>query len=157
MNEPSPDDIKWMSEALKLAEEAAAKEEVPVGAIVVQGDRIVGRGFNLRETDQDPLAHAEVLAIRDAAKALGSWRLIGCKLYVTLEPCPMCLAACQLARVDEAIYGAKDLKGGALSLGYHLNENPKTNHRFPVRFSEMARCGEILSRFFAGRRKPKSG
>lgn len=151
------DNERWLLEALKLAEQAAARDEVPVGAVIIKDGQIVGRGYNLRETDQDPLAHAEVLAIRDAAKNLGSWRLIGCKLYVTLEPCPMCLAACQQARIDEAIYGAADPKGGALSLGYALHENPKTNHRFSVAHHVgVPRCGEILSRFFAERRKARS-
>src|SRR4051812_22800739 len=103
----------WISEALTLARLAQDADEVPVGAIVVGPDgRVIGRGHNRRETDQDPLAHAEVLAIRDAARALGSWRLVGCKLIVTLEPCPMCLAACQQARVEEVVYGASDAKGG---------------------------------------------
>src|SRR3954447_8827162 len=114
----------FMDMALELARQAAACDEVPVGAVVVDPEgRIVGKGFNLREQAQSPLAHAEILAIEGAARALGSWRLIGCSLYVTLEPCPMCLSACQQARLAQVIYGAKDPKGGALSLGYAVHQD----------------------------------
>jgi tRNA(adenine34) deaminase len=144
-----------MKEALKLAEQASSEDEVPVGAVVMLSGKIVGRGYNRREQDQNPLAHAEILAIQDAAKNLKSWRLNDCELIVTLEPCPMCLAACQQARIKEVIYGAKDPKGGALSLGYSLHEDPKTNHRFTVRFEETPECGKILSQFFEKKRKQK--
>ena len=152
----------WLSEAMKLAEVAASENEVPVGAVVVcadasaaaraAGGRLVGRGYNRRERDQDPLAHAEILAIREAASALGSWRLSDCTLVVTLEPCPMCLAACQQARIGAVYYGAKDPKGGALSLGYPLHQDTRTNHRFEARFVDEPGCGRILTEFFSKKR-----
>jgi tRNA(Arg) A34 adenosine deaminase TadA len=147
----------WMREALELARAAAAMDEVPVGAVVVhagpEGERVVGRGHNRRETDQSPVAHAEVLALAEAARALGSWRLTGCRLFVTLEPCPMCLGAAQQARVDGVEYGAADPKGGALSLGYRLHEDARTNHRFPVAHAPDEECGAVLREFFAGKRR----
>jgi tRNA(adenine34) deaminase len=146
---------QWLAEALKLAQIAATEDEVPVGAVVVQEGKIIGRGYNLRETRQDPLAHAEILAIQDAAKNLRSWRLVDCTLVVTLEPCPMCLAACQQARIGQVFFGAKDPKGGALSLGYPLHEDPKTHHRFKVQFEEDSACGAVLTEFFAKKRKKK--
>lgn len=149
--------MNWLDEALKLAAQAAREDEVPVGAVVVQrsagGERIVGRGYNRREADHNPVAHAEILAITDAAKNIGSWRLIDCDLYVTLEPCPMCLAASQQARVTSVVYGAKDPKGGALSLGYPLHEDKRLNHRFEAKFEESPECSRILSEFFRGKRK----
>ena len=145
--------MKPMEEALELARVAVGEDEVPVGAVVLLGDRIVGRGYNRREQDQSPIAHAEILAIQDAARTLGSWRLVGCSLHVTLEPCPMCLAACQQARVERVVFGARDPKGGALSLGFGLHEDARVNHRFPVVFEENPACGEILSAFFAQKRK----
>lgn len=144
--------MNWMEEALLLAREAAAEDEVPVGAIIVLDGKGVGRGYNRRETDQSPVAHAEILAIQDAARALGSWRLVDCELFVTLEPCPMCLAACQQARISRVIYGAKDPKGGAISLGYELNKDSRLNHRFEAVYEEMSECGEVLSEFFKKRR-----
>lgn len=149
------DKIKlWMQEALLLARRAAAEDEVPVGAVVISPEgQIVGRGYNLREQICNPVAHAEMLAIQDAAKTLGSWRLTDCLLVVTLEPCPMCLAACQQARVVKVIYGAVDPKGGALSLGYLLHQDSRTNHRFEVQYEAEPECGLILSRFFQKKRK----
>lgn len=146
-------DIQWMAQALELARTAALQDEVPVGAVIVRDGIKIAEGYNRREQTQDPLAHAEVLVIREAAKTIGSWRLTGCKLYVTLEPCPMCLAACQQARIDEVIYGAPDPKGGALSLTYLLHQDPKTHHRFPVRYESNKECGKILTAFFSKKRK----
>ncbi len=142
-----------MTEALALARQAASQDEVPVGAVVIHDGKIIGRGHNRRESDDDPTAHAEIFAIREAAKALGDWRLVGCTLVVTLEPCPMCLAASQLARVEKIVYGAADPKGGALSLGYKLNEDARTNHRFPVEHVETPECGAVLKEFFSAKRK----
>ena len=147
--------MSFLTEALKLAEQAASEDEVPVGAVVVHQGQIIGRGYNRREQDHDPLAHAEIIAIHEAAQKLKSWRLSDCQLFVTLEPCPMCLAACQQARIVEVDYGAQDPKGGALSLGYALHQDPKTNHRFTVSFEETPECGKILSRFFEKKRKQK--
>jgi len=153
MKKPNPAEVaSQMSEALKLAREALTHDEVPVGAIITQNGIVVGRGFNRRETDQNPTAHAEVLAIQDAAKNLGSWRLLDCVLHVTLEPCLMCLAACQQARLSKVIYGAKDPKGGALSLGYPLHEDMRTNHRFTVRYEACEASSQILKDFFAAKR-----
>jgi tRNA(adenine34) deaminase len=145
-----------MQVALELAALAAAEDEVPVGAVVVSPEgQIIGKGYNRREQDQSPLAHAEVLAIADASRALGSWRLIDCTLVVTLEPCPMCLAACQQARVREVVYGATDPKGGALSLGYKLHEDARTNHRFKVSFEETPESSKMLREFFAKKRNSR--
>jgi tRNA(adenine34) deaminase len=145
-----------MEEALRLAAQAAAEGEVPVGAVILHQGQIIGRGRNRREKLQDPLGHAEIAAIEEAARALGSWRLIDCSLIVTLEPCPMCLGALQQARIQEVFYGAADPKGGALSLGYRLHEDARTNHRFEVTLREEPRCGEILKDFFRSRRNTDS-
>lgn len=142
-----------MAEALEQARLAASEDEVPVGAVVVSGDgRVIGRGRNRREKRQDPLSHAELEAIREASAALGSWRLLDCVLVVTLEPCPMCLAASQQARVSEVVYGAADAKGGALSLGYRLHEDARTNHRFRATHRPNAACAEVLKEFFRRKR-----
>lgn len=147
-----------MELALALARQAAQEDEVPVGAVVIQhsaeGPRVVGRGYNRREQGHDPVGHAEIAAIREAAAHLGSWRLSACSLYVTLEPCPMCLGACQQARLRSVHYGAVDPKGGALSLGYRLHEDARTNHRFTVALEENAECAEVLREFFRLKRKP---
>ena len=151
---PSPEQWQvWLKEALCLAERAAQEDEVPVGAVVVLDGKVVGRGYNRREQDQNPLAHAEIMAIEEAARTIGSWRLERCLLVVTLEPCPMCLAACQQARIPGVVYGAKDPKGGALSLGYRLHEDLRTNHRFTVNFLEHSPSSEILKTFFARMRQ----
>lgn len=151
---PHPDAEKFLSQALELARKARALDEVPVGALIInpQG-QIIGKGYNLREKQQNPVAHAEVLAIQNAARELGSWRLNDCELFVTLEPCPMCLAACQQARLARVTYGAVDPKGGALSLGYALHADGRTNHRFEVVHHPFQECGQILSEFFSRKRK----
>lgn len=158
-NSPNPPEpcahAEWMSEALRLAEQAASESEVPVGAVVVHDGKIIGRGYNRREQDQNPLAHAEVMAIREAAQALGSWRLIDCTLVVTLEPCPMCLAASQQARISKIVFGTLDPKGGALSLGYRLHEDTRTHHRFAVVHEDSEACSLILKNFFKARRAEK--
>lgn len=150
----TPADPKWMQEALALARKAAEADEVPVGAVILSPDgRVIGKAHNLREKDQSPLAHAEILAIQEAAKSMGTWRLTDCLLVVTLEPCPMCLAACQQARIATVVYGAKDPKGGALSLGYALHEDQRTHHRFQVSYEAEPECSRILSEFFQKKRK----
>ena len=121
---------KFLLEALKHATDALTRDEVPVGAIIVKDGIVIAYGSNTREEMQDPTGHAEMTAIREAAKALSSWRLINCELYVTLEPCPMCLSACQQARLKRVVYGAKDEKGGAICLGYHVHQDVKLNHQF---------------------------
>ena len=142
----------FMDQALELARRAQAQEEVPIGAVLVHQGQVIGKGHNQRETLQDPISHAEIHALQDAAKRLGSWRLLDCELYVTLEPCPMCLAACQQARISKVIYGAHDPKGGAISLGYRLHEDVRTNHRFTVEFRESQACSQILTAFFRAKR-----
>ncbi|HAR41378.1 MAG TPA: hypothetical protein DCS07_01900 [Bdellovibrionales bacterium] len=145
----------FFKEALMLAKRAEAEDEVPVGAVIVQSEKIVGRGYNRREQDQDPLAHAEIMAILEAARSLGSWRLEGCTVFVTLEPCPMCLAALQQARVERVVFGTKDPKGGALSLGYKFNDDSRMHHRFAVEEIGYPPGARILKEFFARKRAEK--
>jgi len=144
-----PDHATFMREALALADAAAELGEVPVGAVIVRDGAIVGRGHNRREIDRDPTAHAEVLAIRDASARLGSWRLDGCRLYVTLEPCPMCAGAMVLARVDACIFGCTDPKGGFLGTLADLSNHPGLNHRFAVIPGVLAdEASDRLKQFF---------
>jgi tRNA(adenine34) deaminase len=145
-------DSDFLKAALVEARLAADADEIPVGAVIVYQGSVLSTGRNRREALQSPLSHAEIHSIEEAAKRLGSWRLIDCELFVTLEPCPMCLAACQQARVKRVIYGAKDPKGGAISLGYRLHEDARTNHRFAVDFVEDTECGGILTEFFRKKR-----
>ncbi len=142
----------FLHEALKLAQEAAAMDEVPVGAVIVNENSIVGSGRNFREHEQSVLGHAELMAIEQASKTIGSWRLNDCDLYVTLEPCPMCLAACQQARIRKVVYGAKDEKGGAICLGYHLHSDERMNHRFEVVYEPQEDCSRVLKEFFLKKR-----
>ena len=141
-----------LHEALSLAIEAATRGEVPVGAVLVHDGKVVGRGSNQREEKNDPTGHAEMIAIREASQALQSWRLSECDLYVSLEPCIMCLAACQQARIRKVIYGAKDEKGGAICLGFHFHQDARTNHRFEVVYEPMEECSQVLKDFFLRRR-----
>lgn len=142
----------FLLEALKLAHEAAAADEVPVGAVVVRNGVVIGSGRNTREEMQSPLGHAELSAIDEAARTVGTWRLIDCDLYVTLEPCPMCLSACQQARVRKVIYGARDEKGGAICLGFHVHDDKRLNHQFEVVYEEQEECSKVLKDFFAKKR-----
>jgi tRNA(adenine34) deaminase len=152
VNETDPFDAP-MREAIALAAEAAAAGEVPVGAVAVLEGRVVGRGRNRREEDRDPTAHAELLAIQDAARTLGRWRLAGVTMVVTLEPCAMCAGALVLARVDRLVYGAPDPKAGAVGSLMDLSADPRLNHRFPVERGLRAdECGEQLRAFFRSRR-----
>ena len=142
-----------MTEALSLARQAAAEGEVPVGAVAVLDDRIVGRGANARESAHDPTAHAELLAIQDAARTLGRWRLGGVTLFVTLEPCAMCAGAMVLARIDRLVFGASDPKAGCVGSLQDLSADPRLNHRFAVdRGLLAAEAGELLRAFFRARR-----
>jgi len=142
----------FLVEALKLARQAASEDEVPVGAVVVFDGAVIAEGRNTREKNQNPLGHAELTAIQEAAQKLGSWRLNDCDLYVTLEPCPMCLSACQQARIRKVVYGAKDEKGGAICLGYHVHSDDKLNHRFEVVYEAEDECSKVLKDFFAKKR-----
>jgi len=146
-----------MTAALALAREAGSIGEVPIGAVVVGGEpgkrEILGRGYNRRETDGDPLAHAELAAIREAAAKVGGWRLTGTTLYVTLEPCPMCAGALVAARIDHLVYGAADPKAGYCGTLGNLVQDPRLNHRLEVTAGVLAdECGALLSGFFAGLR-----
>ncbi len=147
-----------MQEALRLAAEAAAAGEVPVGAVAVLDGRVVGRGRNRREEDRDPCAHAELLALREAARTLGRWRLTGVTLVVTLEPCAMCAGAMVLARIDRLVFGASDPKAGAVGSLMDLSSDARLNHRFPVdRGLRAEECGEQLRAFFRARRGAGGG
>lgn len=148
------DDHAFMGVALLLARRAAALGEVPVGAIVVHAGRIIGRGFNRRELDGDPLAHAELLALGEAARHVGRWRLVDTTLYVTLEPCPMCAGALVNARVSRLVYGAPDPKAGAVRSLFCLCDDPRLNHRLIVRDRvRTEECAALLTRFFRARRR----
>lgn len=150
------DHAGWMSIALREAEKAAAQGEVPVGAIVVHEGRLVGRGYNRTEGAIDPTAHAEIVAIGAAAQALGSWRLHGATLYVTLEPCYMCAGAIVLARLDRLVFGATDPKAGAcVSLG-DVVRDPRLNHKVEVIHGiREAESKGLLEQFFRARRRKK--
>jgi tRNA(adenine34) deaminase len=146
-------DAPLMRAALALAEEAWRQGEVPVGAVVVADGTIVGRGFNAPIERRDPTAHAEIAALRDAARALGNYRLPGCDLYVTLEPCPMCAGAIMQARIRRLVYGAADPKTGACGSVVDLFAESRLNHRTAVAGGVLAdECGALLKRFFAERR-----
>lgn len=146
-------DQSYMQTALELASQAALAGEVPVGAIVVKDGAIIGRGFNAPIGQHDPSAHAEIQALRDAAKTLGNYRLVGCALYVTIEPCAMCAGAIQHARIARLVYGASDPKTGACGSVVNLMDEAKLNHHTEVAGGVMAeQCGAMLSQFFASRR-----
>src|SRR5512138_1573587 len=148
----------WMREALALARDAGARGEVPVGAVAVLDGRIVGRGANARESAHDPTAHAELLAIQEAARTLGRWRLTGVTLYVTLEPCAMCAGAMVLARIDRLVYAASDPKAGAVGSLMDLSADPRLNHRFEVERGLLAdEAGDLLRAFFRARRGGGNG
>ena len=146
-------DVAFMREALALAREAAAIGEVPVGALVVSQGRAIGRGFNAPIASHDPSAHAEMQALRAAGKALGNYRLPGCELYVTLEPCAMCVGAMLHARIARLVYGAADPKTGACGSVIDLFSEPRLNHHATVTAGVMAEeCSALLREFFASRR-----
>ena len=151
---PAQADEKWMHEALSLAKEAAKQGEVPVGAVVVYDGQIVGRGYNRREMDADPLAHAELLAIADAARTLKRWRLTGCTLYVTLEPCVMCAGALVNSRLEGVVFGAKDPKAGAVESLFALCTDARLNHRLHITGGVLEdEAARLLKEFFAALRQ----
>lgn len=170
MLDPDPLHDEWMRLALDQAGEAAAVDEVPIGAVVVQvphlvaelaqdpeatpvAPRVLAARHNQREGLADPTAHAELLALRDAATALGRWRLDDCLLVVTLEPCPMCAGAAWASRVAGVVSGAENPDAGALGSLYHLGQDPRLNHEFPVRVGVLGeQCAAVLREFFARRR-----
>ena len=147
------DDRFYMTEALKEARAAFEEDEVPVGCVVVHGGRIVGRAHNQRERLNDPTAHAEMIALTQAAAALERWRLSGCTVYVTIEPCPMCAGALVLARVDRLVFGATDEKAGACGTLYNIAADGRLNHRIDVTHGVLAaEATELLQDFFRRRR-----
>lgn len=144
----------YMALALREAARALEIEEVPVGAVIVAGGAIVGKAHNQRETLRDPTAHAEMIAITQAAEALGTWRLGAATMYVTLEPCPMCAGAIVNARLGKLVFGARDPKAGACGSLFDIVRDARLNHRVPVVEGVRAdECGEILRAFFRTRRK----
>jgi tRNA(adenine34) deaminase len=148
-------DENWMHEALAQARLAAAEGEVPIGAVVVFQDHIVGRGRNARERLHDPTAHAEVLALQEASRSLGRWRLTGASIYATLEPCFMCAGALVNARIDRLVFAVADPKAGAVGSLFDVVRDPRLNHRVEVESGVLApECSELLRSFFKSRRKP---
>ena len=146
-------DVSWMAEALALAQVAGARGEVPVGAIVVKDGAIIGRGGNAPIAGNDPTAHAEITALREAGLALGNYRLPGCDLYVTIEPCAMCAGAILHARIGRVVFGARDPKTGACGSVIDLFAEPRLNHHATVIGGVLAdECGGLLARFFEERR-----
>ncbi|HPD32626.1 MAG TPA: tRNA adenosine(34) deaminase TadA [Phycisphaerae bacterium] len=146
-------DQQMMRIALAEAERALDTEDVPVGAVVVRDGRVIGRGCNQREALQDPTAHAEMIALTAAAAEVRSWRLEGCTLYVTLEPCTMCAGAIVLARIDRVVFGADDSKAGACGSVYNIIEDGRLNHRPQMTAGVLAaECGELLRTFFTSQR-----
>lgn len=149
----STDEI-FMQHALDLARQAWEENEVPVGAVVVKDGQVIGRGYNSPVSRHDPTAHAEIQALREAARHLGNYRLVGCSLYVTLEPCAMCAGAIMHARVARLVYGASDPKTGACGSVVDLFQEVRLNHHATVTSGVLAsECGELLSAFFSERRK----
>ncbi|HMH47886.1 MAG TPA: tRNA adenosine(34) deaminase TadA [Solirubrobacteraceae bacterium] len=148
-----PHDDYFMTLALREAERAPVHGDVPIGTVVVRGGELLAAAHNERELREDPTAHAEILALREAARVVGSWRVLDAILYVTLEPCAMCAGAVVLARVSRVVYGASDPKAGACGSVLDVLGEPRLNHRPQVAGGLLApACGELLSRFFASRR-----
>ena len=150
----SHSDEFWMEEALREAQRALAMGEVPVGAVVVRDGAVLGRGCNRPISSNDPVAHAEVVALREAAQAISNYRLLECDLYVTVEPCAMCAGAITHARIRRLIYGAEDAKGGAVSSALQVLNHPKLNHEVEVVSGVLgARCMDLLQAFFRDKRQ----
>ena len=144
---------RFMNAAIIEAQNAAAEDEVPIGAVIAYQNQIIARAHNQRETLADPTAHAEMIAITQAAAFIGNWRLHGCTIYVTLEPCPMCAGALVLSRLDRLIYGPNDPKAGACQSLYQITEDPRLNHRLEVIAGFMEEpCRLLLQEFFAKKR-----
>lgn len=147
---------KFMEEALQEAEIAFSLGEVPIGAVIVKDGQVIARGHNLTETTKDPTAHAEMAAIRQAAERLGGWRLPGCSLYVTVEPCSMCAGAMIWARIENLYIGAMDPKAGACGSVFNIPDNPRLNHRIHVETGIMEEeCAQIMRTFFSRLRDRK--
>lgn len=151
----NPED--FMKEALKEAEKALSIGEVPIGAVIEKDGLIIGRGHNLTETSKDPTAHAEIIAIKDAARTLGGWRLLGCQMYVTTEPCSMCAGAAVLARIQKVTIGTLDKKTGACGSLMNILQDERLNHFVQIETGIMQQqCEEIMKSFFKTLRKKKS-
>lgn len=149
-------DQLFMRAALQEAEAAGELGEVPVGAVITREGQIVGKGFNRREGENDPLAHAEILAIQEAARSAGHWRLVGCTIYVTLEPCAMCAGALVNSRIERLVFGARDPKAGFCGSLGNLVQDPRLNHRLEVREGVLqAECSGLLKAFFARLRQAR--
>jgi len=143
-----------MQQALLEARKAYDMGEVPIGAVIVKDGKVIARGHNLRETEKDRTLHAEMVAIREAARYLGGWRLTGCELYVTIEPCPMCAGAIIQARIERVVFGAMDPKAGCAGSLYNLLQDPRFNHRVEVVGGVMEEeCRRIMQDFFRARRE----
>ena len=155
MNDPvSKQDEQYMQMAIEQARIAEENGDVPIGAVIVHETRIIGKAYNQREQLQDPTAHAEIIALTQAAAALENWHLNGCTIYVTLEPCPMCAGALVLSRMDRLVYGCDDPKTGACKSLYNIVQDERLNHRLEVTSGVLAgQCGQLLQEFFAKRRE----
>jgi tRNA(adenine34) deaminase len=152
-NLDSAQDELWMEEALRAAQRALEIGEVPVGAVVIRGSEIIGHGWNRNIADHDPTAHAEIIALREAAATVGNHRLIGCDLFATIEPCAMCAGALVHARIRRLVYGADDPKAGAVRSVMQLLNHPALNHQIEVRSGVLAgRSAEMIQTFFRNRR-----
>ncbi len=143
------EDERWMKEAIRQAKHAESLGEVPIGAVIVRGGEIVGAGYNLRERDRDPTAHAEMIAIRQASEQLQAWRLLDCTLYVTLEPCPMCAGAILQSRIERVVYGTTDPKAGCVGTLMDLLQDSRFNHASAWTAGVLqAECSSLLTDFF---------
>ena len=152
-SQADPSHLQWMRLALEQADQASALGDVPIGAVVVRNDKVIAQAHNRRIIDNDPTAHAEMLAIRSASRALGDWRLTGCTLVVTLEPCCMCAGAIVLARIPLLVYGATDPKAGAVDTLYNICTDSRLNHQLTVTSGVLVdQCSRRLSDFFAAQR-----
>lgn len=146
----STQDAEYMQLAIEQAKIAESYDEVPIGAVVVYEGEVIARGYNRRELDEDPAGHAEFIALKKASEKLGHWRLSGCTVYVTLEPCLMCAGLMYQSRIDRCVYGARDPKAGALGTLYQINADERLNHRFEVTAGVLEdECAGLLSGFFA--------
>lgn len=146
----------WMQVALNLAEQARDQDEVPIGAVVVQDDELIGQGYNQTISSSDPTAHAEIVAIRDAARHLNNYRLSGCDLYVTIEPCSMCAGALVHARIRTLVFGAVEPRAGAVCSSIAVLDNPSLNHKVEVRSGICEdQAAALMSRFFQEKRRPQ--
>lgn len=147
-------DEKYMLAAIKEAYKAQVIDEVPVGCVIVKDNKIIARGHNLRETKKDSTMHAEIIAIRKACKKLSNWRLNGCSIYITIEPCTMCAGAIMWSRFDKVVYGAKDTKGGAIVSSFHLFDSTNINHHPEIVGGILeSECSSIIKNYFKNKRK----